>query len=285
MAGHGVIGVWKVQWEGHGAEFAGEAGRGSAGFESINTFGGFHVPFVFLVAFHLAQGRVIFFQDLVLTVHVLGEVEHVLGLIDEDRGLGFAVGLCRTWGRLNFCDWRCRWRCGWNWDFVFGERNGSDDKGQGDREQTHPKSVNQDLDKKKELSLFDGAAEQPAKKAITGFDRIDSEAPDAAEGFEDDSLVHLGFADLAVFKNDREFDDAELVEEGAVLEFDLEAVAIRAERFKIDGLEDGLAPAVKAAGEVADWSVEDDSGVEAPPTADDLAADAPVDGAAAHDIA
>ena len=63
------------------------------------------------------------------------------------------------------------------------------------------------------------------------------EAPDPSQRLENDPAIHLGFADLAVFKDDGKLGDLEAPQKRAVLELDLKRVAVRSQRWQIHRLD------------------------------------------------
>ena len=52
------------------------------------------------------------------------------------------------------------------------------------------------------------------------------EAPHPSQRFKNDPVIHLGFADLAAFKNDGKLFHPEVPQKRSVLELDLKQVAV-----------------------------------------------------------
>src|SRR5204862_3326502 len=102
---------------------------------------------------------------------------------------------------------------------------------------------------------------------------------------EDDLPAHLAAADAAVDEDDGDLLDRVAALQGPVRELDLEGVPARAHARKINVFEDLPAKAFEAAGQVADRDAEDDARVEAAAFRQQAAAEAPVHGAAAFDVA
>src|SRR5439155_6443646 len=101
----------------------------------------------------------------------------------------------------------------------------------------------------------------------------------------DDGAAHLALADAAVGEDDRDFTDGETALERSIGQLDLESVSAGADAFEVDAFEDLAAEALEAAGQVADADAEDGPGVEAAALREQAAAEAPVDRAAAFDVA
>ncbi len=89
----------------------------------------------------------------------------------------------------------------------------------------------------------------------------------------------------AVGEADRYLDGAEPGAQRAVRRFDLERVALGVHCVEIDALEDGAAVALEAAGEIANRDAEQHARVPRTPDRDEAAAEPPVVGSAARDVA
>lgn len=96
---------------------------------------------------------------------------------------------------------------------------------------------------------------------------------------------HLGLANAAIRKDNRDLADAKTALERAIGHLNLEAIAIGANAIKLKALKDLAAVATIAAGTVSEGQAKDHAGIEIAAAADQLAADAPVSRPAAGDIA
>src|SRR6185369_11811698 len=112
-----------------------------------------------------------------------------------------------------------------------------------------------------------------------------AQLPDQRERLEEDLLRHLRLADAAIYEDDGHFFHAQAVLDGAVGHLDLEAVALRAHAIEIELLERGAAEALEAPGQIAHADAEDRARVERAAARDELAHRAPIDRAAAVDVA
>src|SRR5207248_11170001 len=92
-------------------------------------------------------------------------------------------------------------------------------------------------------------------------------------------------ADAAVGEEDGDLAHGEAALQRAVGELDLEGISARADRGQVDGFEDLTPEAFEATRQVSHRDAEDEASVEAAALAQQPAAEAPVRGAAAPDVA
>jgi len=78
------------------------------------------------------------------------------------------------------------------------------------------------------------------------------ESPDHEQGLHNDLLRHFGNPLDAIRKDDRHLNNLEPPHPGPVIHFDLEAVAIRFQGGKVDGLECAATPALESPGWIPD---------------------------------